>query len=321
MKGTPSPAVLRHCVPSSKVKFPRKGGRRPLYRAFFQHMHPNFVLFHRPTFQRVYEEIWRAASMDHEHHHQPRRRRRRRQRAERQHRQRRHGDHHASNQTTYVSVGWLGCLYMIFIFGCRSLPRKTTHTLDFQRRYYAEMTGLPQLLVTLSLPNVAVRPHVLSLHTNNTNDRTAAWNLPRRRVPARRGPGHAPAGRFGLVPPVTRELRKRVWWTLYCYEQNLCCSLGRPSAIDDREVDVDYPDETILPAPRVSPRPRRAARQALAPRGLHPARASTTRPLPRRPVPPGGTVPAPFGQLALRLPPDLQPMPASERRNSATRTT
>ncbi|KAK8058063.1 hypothetical protein PG994_008511 [Apiospora phragmitis] len=232
--------LLRHCVPSSKVRFPERAVADRYIEAFFQHMHPNFVLFHRPTFQHVYEEIWRAASMDHQGG----------------------GNKEgvgvggvggvnvpgpgsdATSQTTYVSVGWLGCLYMIFIFGCRSLPQNN-HTLDFQRRYYAEMTGLPQLLVTLSLPNVCALT-LLSLHSNNTNDRTAAWTYHGAACRLAVALGMHRQDVSGSFHPITRELRKRVWWTLYCYEQNLCCSLGRPSAIDDREVDVDYPDEHVL---------------------------------------------------------------------------
>ncbi|KAK8012900.1 hypothetical protein PG991_010275 [Apiospora marii] len=230
--------LLRHCVPSTKVKFPEREVADRYVEAFFQHMHPNFVIFHRPTFQHVYEEIWRAASLEHHQH-------------EGSSNDKESGAAPApdTNQPqTYVSVGWLGCLYMIFIFGCRSLPQNN-QTLDFQRRYYAEMTGLPQLLVTLSLPNVCALM-LLSLHSNNTNDRTAAWTYHGAACRLAVALGMHRQDVSGSFHPITRELRKRVWWTLYCYEQNLCCSLGRPSAIDDREVDVDYPDEQVLaPAP------------------------------------------------------------------------
>ncbi|KAK8113464.1 hypothetical protein PG984_013990 [Apiospora sp. TS-2023a] len=91
---------------------------------------------------------------------------------------------------------------------------------------------------------------LLSLHSNNTNDRTAAWTYHGAACRLAVALGMHRQDVSGSFHPITRELRKRVWWTLYCYEQNLCCSLGRPSAIDDREVDVDYPDEQVLaPAP------------------------------------------------------------------------
>ncbi|KAK7963477.1 hypothetical protein PG988_010451 [Apiospora saccharicola] len=258
--------LLRHCVPSSKVKLPEREVADRYIEAFFQHMHPNFVIFHRPTFQHVYEEIWRAASLDHGGLGGG------------------NGKEGGAGPETYVSVGWLGCLYMIFIFGCRSLPQNN-HTLDFQRRYYAEMTGLPQLLVTLSLPNVCALM-LLSLHSNNTNDRTAAWTYHGAACRLAVALGMHRQDVSGSFHPITRELRKRVWWTLYCYEQNLCCSLGRPSAIDDREVDVDYPDEHVLaPAPG-------------QPLGL----AEQLAKLWHLPVPASRAIPAPPGELAVGPP-------------------
>ncbi|KAK8034183.1 hypothetical protein PG993_009178 [Apiospora rasikravindrae] len=226
--------LLRHCVPSSKVKFPEREVADRYVEAFFQRMHPNFILFHRPTFQHVYEEIWRAASMEH-------------------HQVSKEGGLPVpgsgpgpdANQTTYVSVGWLGCLYMIFIFGCRSLPQNN-QTLDFQRRYYAEMTGLPQLLVTLSLPNVCALM-LLSLHSNNTNDRTAAWTYHGAACRLAVALGMHRQDVSGSFHPITRELRKRVCRTC-------AAPSAAPSAIDDREVDVDYPDEHVLaPAPGQPP--------------------------------------------------------------------
>ena len=221
--------LLRHCVPSSKAKFPEREVADRYIEAFFQHMHPNFVIFHRPTFQHVYEEIWRAATATTT---EPGRGV-----------EQSAGADSDANQT-YLSGGWLGCLYMIFIFGCRSLP-PNNQTLDFQRRYYAEMMGLPQLLVTPSLPNVCALM-LLSLHSNNSNHRTAAWVYHGAACRLAVALGMHRQDVSGSFHPITCELRKRVWWTLYCYEQNLCCSLGRPSAIDDREVDVDYPDEHVL---------------------------------------------------------------------------
>lgn len=87
---------------------------------------------------------------------------------------------------------------------------------------------------------------LLSLYYHNTNDRTSAWAY------------HGAACRFAIAlgmhrqsvsnsfDPLHQYLRKRVWWTLYSYEQFLCCSLGRPSAIDCREMDVGIPDDDFM---------------------------------------------------------------------------
>ena len=54
--------------------------------------------------------------------------------------------------------------------------------------------------------------------------------------------------------PIRQYLRQRVWWTLYSYEQFLCCSLGRPSAIDCRDMDVGIPDDDFLEGNILPPR-------------------------------------------------------------------
>ena len=67
---------------------------------------------------------------------------------------------------------------------------------------------------------------LLSLHYHHTNDWMSAWT------------SHGVACRFAIALGLHRQsvsrsfdalqqyLRQRVWWTLYSYEQFLCCSLG-----------------------------------------------------------------------------------------------
>lgn len=53
-------------------------------------------------------------------------------------------------------------------------------------------------------------------------------------------------GTSGGFNEMEREVRKRVWWTAYIFEQNQCAILGRPCAIDDMEVNITYPNEIML---------------------------------------------------------------------------
>lgn len=53
-------------------------------------------------------------------------------------------------------------------------------------------------------------------------------------------------GTSGGFDEMEREVRKRVWWTAYAFEQTQCAILGRPCAIDDTEVNVSFPNETML---------------------------------------------------------------------------
>ncbi|KAI8958293.1 fungal-specific transcription factor domain-containing protein [Daldinia sp. FL1419] len=212
----------------SELELPPKERADACVHAFFQHVHPNFILFHQLTFQTAYEKMWRC------------------------------WDAHRGKNTktrvreTSVSVGWLCCLYMILILGSRSLPQNS-ESLDFQRMWFARVERLPPLLGTSSLPNVCAYM-LLSLYYHNTNDRTSAWTFHGAACRLAIALGMHRESASGLFDPVERQLRKVAWWTLYGYEQFLCCSLGRPSAIDDREMDVGIPNDDYLDANLLPPR-------------------------------------------------------------------
>jgi proline utilization trans-activator len=53
-------------------------------------------------------------------------------------------------------------------------------------------------------------------------------------------------GTSGGFDDLEREVRKRIWWTTYLFEQHQCAVLGRPCAIDDTEVNVSFPNELVL---------------------------------------------------------------------------
>ena len=54
-------------------------------------------------------------------------------------------------------------------------------------------------------------------------------------------------GATGGFDPIERELRRRVWWTLYSFEQQLALAFGRPSAIlEGCEVTDGLPNEDLM---------------------------------------------------------------------------
>ncbi|KAI1652860.1 fungal-specific transcription factor domain-containing protein [Daldinia decipiens] len=222
------PEFWRYRKRVSELELPPKERADACVDAFFQCVHPNFTLFHRLTHQTAYEKMWRC------------------------------WDAHRGKKPkiyvkeTSVSVGWLCCLYMILILGSRSLPQ-TAESLDFQRKWFSKVEELPPLLSTSSLPNVRAYM-LLSLYYHNTNDRTGAWTFHGAACRLAIALGMHRESSSGLFDPVERQLRKLAWWTLYGYEQFLCCSLGRPSAIDDREMDVGIPNDDYLDANLLPPR-------------------------------------------------------------------
>ena len=46
--------------------------------------------------------------------------------------------------------------------------------------------------------------------------------------------------------PIERDMRRQVWWTIYIFEKTLCSILGRPTAIDDREMSLHIPEAPML---------------------------------------------------------------------------
>lgn len=45
---------------------------------------------------------------------------------------------------------------------------------------------------------------------------------------------------------VEREHRRRVWWTVYCFERLSSSRLGYPTSIQDDVIDVEYPSMSGL---------------------------------------------------------------------------
>lgn len=216
------PEFWRYRKRVSELELPPKDRADACVDAFFHTVHPNFILFHRLTFQNAYEKMWQCW----EGH--------------------RNKGPNSRVKEISVSTGWLCCLYMIFILGSRSLPQ-TSESLDFQRKWFIYVETLPPLLVTSSLPNVCGYM-LLSLYYHNTNDRTCAWTFHGAACRLAIALGMHRESASGLFSPLDRHIRKLVWWTMYGFEQFLCCSLGRPSAIDDREMDIGIPNDEYLDA-------------------------------------------------------------------------
>ena len=54
---------------------------------------------------------------------------------------------------------------------------------------------------------------------------------------------HRCPARFSCFSEEESELRRRIFWSIYCLDRYLCQSLGLPLNVHDDDVDVCYPDE------------------------------------------------------------------------------
>jgi hypothetical protein len=199
-----------------------------LIHAYFKNVHDDFPLFHRATFEDEYELYVVQA---------------------------RRGRHpplpSSSSQATHPRPvpdwGWVGCLHMILVFG--SIAHPSTPGVDHMQLRRASVaaarTLLPQFISKCTLSNVRVLL-LLALFLHNNNERNAAWNLvgTATRIAFALGLHRGDMG--SSFRPLEREVRKWVFCTLYGFEQFLASSLGRPSGLQEMDVEVVPPREGFL---------------------------------------------------------------------------
>ncbi|OOF96874.1 hypothetical protein ASPCADRAFT_145697 [Aspergillus carbonarius ITEM 5010] len=147
------------------------------------------------------------------------------------------------SSTEELDHGWAACIHTAVTFGCWIADgsiRDNIPGLDVLRSRCWNLArgALPDLLTSCTVSNIqALLLMALLLHNNN--DRNAAWTLTGSAVRLAIALGLHRSDVNNSLRLVERETRTRVWYTLFAFEQFLCLSLGRPSAIDAREVALD----------------------------------------------------------------------------------
>ncbi|ETN44787.1 uncharacterized protein HMPREF1541_09662 [Cyphellophora europaea CBS 101466] len=191
-----------------------------LLHSFFEQVHPDFPLFHRATFHDEFEMY--VARI----------------------RTARKSDTGSNDLNFGPDWGWVACLHIVMVFGSLSAPRHPAINIEQLRHDSLSIISniLPQLLSRCSITNVqALVLQALFMHNNN--ERNGAWNL--------LGAASREAIALGLheisfgqsFRPIQREIRKRVFCTLFSFEQFLSSSLGRPSSISESDIDFAPPNK------------------------------------------------------------------------------
>ncbi|KAH6692277.1 fungal-specific transcription factor domain-containing protein [Plectosphaerella plurivora] len=197
-----------------------------LIHAYFKNVHDDFPLFHRATFEDEYELYVVQA---------------------RRGRPPLSAPLHASAPRPVPDWGWVGCLHMILVFGSIAHPSApgVDHMQLRRASVAAARTLLPQFISKCTLSNVRVLL-LLALFLHNNNERNASWNLvgTATRIAFALGLHRGDMG--SSFRPLEREVRKWVFCTLYGFEQFLASSLGRPSGLQEMDVEVVPPREGFL---------------------------------------------------------------------------
>jgi hypothetical protein len=191
----------------------------PLY---WTNVHDDFPLFHRETFETEYQSFLGS-----------------------------HGQSVSYSLAPGVARpdhGWVGCLHMMVVFGSLS---SAGHHDDVESKALqkhgvdATRNLLPRIVTKCSLSGVRALL-LLSLFLHNDNERNAAWNLVGTATRICFALGLHRSDTSEIFSPVERETRKRVFCTLYGFEQFLASSLGRPSGVNDIDVQVVHPRGGVL---------------------------------------------------------------------------
>ena len=160
--------------------------------AYFDHINPDFPVLHEASFREAYEG-WLLDPGN-------------------------------------ADPAWL-CSFLCVLLLSRRVARITFQE-DQEKLWWKRVQQLlPVVMFTSSV--MAVQALLLaSLHLHNTNHRDACWNLTGTAVRIAFAIGLHQDKVNTMQTPLARELRKRLWWTLYAYEQMQISSYDRPSAIE-----------------------------------------------------------------------------------------
>lgn len=174
--------------------------------AYFDHINPDFPVLYEPSFREAYEG-WLVAPGN-------------------------------------ADPAWL-CSFLCVLLLSRRVARITFQE-DQEKLWWRRVqTLLPVVMFTSSV--VAVQALLLaSLHLHNTNHRDACWNLTGTAVRIAFAIGLHQDKVNTMQTPLARELRKRLWWTLYAYEQMQVSSYDRPSAIEHPGSKINCLNERLI---------------------------------------------------------------------------
>ncbi|PVH97173.1 hypothetical protein DM02DRAFT_685827, partial [Periconia macrospinosa] len=181
--------------------------------AYFAYINPDFPVLHEASFRVAYDE-WLA-------------------------------------DNSSADPAWL-CSFLCMLLLARRVTRVTIPEEEEKRWWRRIQTLLPVVIFTTSI--AAVQALLLAaIHLHNTNHRDACWNLTGTAVRIAFAIGLHQDNVNSAQAPLAKELRRRLWWTMYAFEQMQVSSYDRPSVIDQFGFKVNCPNIQILASSQYNP--------------------------------------------------------------------
>lgn len=213
---TPTPAsVFDHTAAPGLRRAPDDPAAtlEALLAAYFEHINPDFPVLYEHSFREAYAG-WLAAP-------------------------------------AAADLAWQCSFLCMLLLARRVAPVAVPH--DQERLWWNRIQALLPVVIFTSSVTAVQALMLAAIHLHNTNHRDACWNLTGTAIRIAFAIGLHQDQASTSQPPLARELRKRLWWTLYAFEQMQVSSYDRPSAIEHHVSKNSCPNEHILGAAAYSP--------------------------------------------------------------------
>lgn len=175
--------------------------------AYFDHINPDFPVLHEATFREAYE-------------------------------------HWLARPAEKADPAWL-CGFLCVLLLSRRVSR-ITFPEEQERMWWRRVQALLPVVIFTSSVSAVQALILAAMHLHNTNHRDACWNLTGTAVRIAFAIGLHQDKVNTMQTPLSRELRKRLWWTLYAFEVMQVSSYDRPSAIEHPGSRIGCPNERII---------------------------------------------------------------------------
>ena len=195
-------------VSNKRTLLPGTTVSKRLVQAYFAHTHPGFPVLHETSFLATFE-VWSST-----------------------------GDRDDMNAC------WAVTLLCVCILGSKVDHHQFAAEQELEWWQQVQL-HLPTVLFTTDMAALQALM-LVALYLHHTSHRDACWNIIGAVVRIAHAVGLHSDDATAQLPPLVRELRKSIWWSLLAFEQLLVSSLDRPSAINAPSSTVSPPDERVL---------------------------------------------------------------------------